>query len=199
MKGGWCLKILERFFISGLSLAGIATSATAQETPRCISMAVPIAALDDAPEPYRDFCLRNEGSCDLSGPEILDWSPELLSLLQETNASVNGSLLFSPDPENSGLEEYWDYPKRGVGDCEDFVLEKRRVLVEAGLPSASLTCGIAFHEVQLFPHAILFVETTAGTFVLDNLHDEVMCWDALPYFYTRRERPDGQWIRFQQP
>lgn len=199
LKVGLRLKILKSRVVLGFWLAGIVTYAIPQETPRCISMAVPIVALDDAPEPYRDFCLRNEGSCDLSGPEILEWSPELLSLLQETNASVNGSLQFSPDPENSGLEEYWDYPKRGVGDCEDFVLEKRRLLVEAGLPSASLTCGIAFHEVQLYPHAILFAETTAGTFVLDNLHDEVMCWDALPYFYTRRERADGQWMRFQQP
>jgi predicted transglutaminase-like cysteine proteinase len=32
--------------------------------------------------------------------------------------------------------------------------------------------------------------------VLDNLHDEPMCWDALPYRYARRERPDGLWTRF---
>lgn len=182
-----------------MSAIALATPAIPQDVPRCMSLAVPEAYIEDAPEPYIDFCNRNEGSCNLSGLEELEWTSELGALLRETNTAVNSSVVFIPDPENSGLEESWDYPEEGRGDCEDFVVEKRRLLVEAGLPSASLTCGIAFHEVQLYPHAVLFVETSAGTFVLDSLHDEVLCWDALPYFYTRRERPDGQWIRFQLP
>lgn len=162
-------------------------------------MALPIAFSDDPPEPYREFCESNVDSCSLTGSAIMEWTSALFEQLQETNSAVNSSVRFVPDPENSGLEENWDYPQQGRGDCEDFVLEKRRLLVDSGLPSASLTCGIVFHQVQLYPHAVLLVETTAGTFVLDNLYDDVMCWDAVPYFYTRREQPDGQWTRFQQP
>ena len=171
MTIGRCARFLNSCVIWGVSVVAIATPAITQDWPRCMPLAVPVAYIEDAPEPYRDFCIRNEGSCDLSGPEELEWTADLGMLLQETNTAVNGSVVFIPDPENSGLEESWDYPDDGRGDCEDFVLEKRRLLVAAGLPSASLTCGIAFHQVQLFPHAVLFVETAAGTFVLDNLHD----------------------------
>jgi predicted transglutaminase-like cysteine proteinase len=194
-----CVRYLKLHALGAVSAVATTAPASPQDVPRCMSLAVPVAYVEDAPEPYRDFCNRNAGSCDLSGPEELEWTTELGALLRETNAAVNASVVFVPDPENSGLEESWDFPEEGRGDCEDFVVEKRRLLVEAGLPSAALTCGIAFHQVQLFPHAVLFVETSVGTFVLDNLHDDVLCWDALPYFYTRRERHDGQWIRFQQP
>lgn len=180
-------------------LGAFAPVAAAQDIPRCMPMRLPIAHIDDAPRPYSDFCSKNEGACVLTGPAILEWSPSLHRQLRTTNEDVNASIRFVPDPENSGLEEVWDFPRQGEGDCEDFALEKRRRLVEAGLPSASMTCGIAFHQTRLFAHAVLLVETTAGTFVLDNLHDDVLCWDAVPYFYTARERPDGQWTRFQQP
>lgn len=185
--------------VSAAVCLAVAAPAAAEEMPRCMPLTVPTAYVEEAPEPYRDFCLRNVESCRLSGPDILDWSPALSELLRATNEAVNASVAFVPDVENSGQVEIWDYPDEGRGDCEDFVLEKRRRLVDAGLPSATLTCGIAFHQVQLFPHAVLFVETTAGTLVLDNLHDAVLCWDAVPYFYTLRERPDGLWTRFRQP
>jgi predicted transglutaminase-like cysteine proteinase len=177
----------------------VAPTLSAQEAPRCTNMTIPIASVEDPPLAYRDFCGQNEQACKLSGPSIVQWSRELHGKLQQTNMHVNDSVEFVPDPENSGEEEVWDFPSAGKGDCEDFMLEKRKRLIDAGLPSASMTCGIAFHQVQLFPHAVLLVETTAGTFVLDNIYDEVLCWDAVPYFYTRRERPDGQWTRFQQP
>jgi len=66
------------------------------------------------------------------------------------------------------------------------------------VPGAALTLAIAFNEVRFFPHAVLLAETTAGTWVLDNLNDDVLCWDSVPYLFTRRERPDGLWLRFER-
>ncbi len=197
---------MSRFSLVGFGTIALLAALTifplearSQDAPQCMPLSATVAYVDDAPKPYREFCLKNPEACELTGPSIIDWSPELHELLRKTNARVNGSVQFVPDKENSGLEEVWDFPHQARGDCEDFMLEKRRQLVVAGLPSASMTCAIAFHRVKLFPHAILMVETTAGTFVLDNLYEDVLCWDALPYFYTRRERPDGRWTRFQQP
>jgi predicted transglutaminase-like cysteine proteinase len=59
--------------------------------------------------------------------------------------------------------------------------------------------AIAFHEMQFFPHAVLLVETSKGTWVLDNLYETVLCWDAVTYIFTHREQPDGQWARFLLP
>lgn len=48
------------------------------------------------------------------------------------------------------------------------------------------------------PHALLLVETTGGTYVLDNLVDEILLWNEAPYNFEARERVDGQWDRFDQ-
>jgi len=184
--------------VATLALVVSLQPAAAREA-RCVAMDVPVVRVDAAPSPYSDFCDTNADACDLTGNPIVEWSPRLHALLARINNEVNSEVTFIPDWENSGLEEIWSFPVDCTGDCEDYALEKRQRLVEAGLPSASLTIAIAFHEVQLFPHAVLLAETTSGTFVLDNLYDEILCWDAVPYFFTRRERPDGQWTRFQWP
>jgi len=177
----------------------LAGPAATTEIPYCMQMALPVARVENPPSQYTDFCARQAGACILGGDPVLVWTIELHREIEALNAAVNAEVEFIADPDNSGREEWWSYPEDGTGDCEDFALEKRRRLVAAGLPGAALTCAIAFHEVQLFPHAVLLVETTRGTWVLDNLHDELLCWDAVPYFYTRREMPDGRWMRFVQP
>jgi predicted transglutaminase-like cysteine proteinase len=159
-------------------------------------MALPVDRVDAAPSQYLDFCGRNPEACRLDGPSVLSWTEALHALLREVNAGVNAEVAFVADMDNLGLEEHWDFPRDCRGDCEDFVLEKRERLVGRDLPRAALTIAFAFHTEQFFPHAVLLAETTRGTLVLDNLHDEVLCWDALPYRYTRRERPDGHWDRF---
>lgn len=112
------------------------------------------------------------------------------------NRAVNAGITLVPDRIGEGSEECWEFPVQGTGDCEDFALEKRRKLVARGLPSAALTMAIVHHRGQFFAHAILLAETTRGTLVLDNLFDEVVCWDSVPYRYERRERPDGRWERY---
>lgn len=144
---------------------------------------------------YADFCAREPVACDLTGAPVVDWEATR-SRLERVNRDVNAEIKFVPDRIGEGSEECWEFPTDGTGDCEDFALEKRRRLVAEGVPSAALTMAIVHHEVEFFPHAVLLAETTAGTRVLDNLFDEVVCWDAVPYRYERRERPDGPWERY---
>jgi predicted transglutaminase-like cysteine proteinase len=188
----------RRFAISCLSVAlcGLAMQLDAGGVPRCVTMDLPVVSIGPPPTQYLAFCERRPDSCLLAGDAVLEWTPQLHDLLGEVNAGVNSDIQFVSDPDNLGLEESWNLPIDCRGDCEDFALEKRERLVRLGVPGASLTMAIGFHEVQFFPHAVLLVETTTGTWVLDDLHDEVLCWDALPYRYTRRERPDGKWSRF---
>ena len=168
----------------------------AQAAPRCNAMDVEVLRLEPPPSQYAAFCAREPGACALSGAPVLAWTEALHDELARLNATVNAEITLVSDPDNLGEEEVWSFPTDCRGDCEDFALEKRRRLTEAGHPSAAFTMAIAFHELELFPHAVLLAETTRGTWVLDNLHDPLMCWDALPYRYARRERPDGQWARF---
>lgn len=177
-------------------LCALGMQVHAEGVPRCAAMDLPIMSVGPPPTQYMAFCEQRPDSCLLAGEAVLEWTPQLHALLSSINAEVNADIDFVADQDNLGVEESWDLPLDCRADCEDFALEKRERLRNIGIPGASLTMVIAFHEVEFFPHAILLVETTTGTWVLDNLHDEVMCWDALPYRYTRRERPDGQWIRF---
>ncbi|MDG4649889.1 transglutaminase-like cysteine peptidase [Roseibacterium sp. SDUM158017] len=164
--------------------------------PRCVPMDLPVASVEDAPTQYADFCTRHPAACELTGAPRLEWTDALHGQLEAVNRTVNAEVEFVSDMDSLGLEEHWDFPVECRGDCEDLVLEKRERLVGLGLPRAALTIAFAFHEVDFFPHAVLLAETSAGTLVLDNLYDEVVCWDALPYRFTRREAPDGSWLRF---
>lgn len=185
-----------RVLFMAAALFAATRPSVAEEWPRCTPLDAPVLRVEPPPTQYVDFCRREPGACRLSGPRILDGSDAMLARLARVNTEVNEEITLVSDPDNLGLEEYWDFPKDCRGDCEDFALEKRRRLVAEGVPSAALTIAFAFHEVQFFPHAVLLAETERGTWVLDNLNDPLMCWDALPYRYTRRERPDGLWTRF---
>ena len=61
-----------------------------------------------------------------------------------------------------------------------------------------MTIAIVHHQKAMFPHAVLLVETTAGTFLLDNLDNRVVRWHAAPYNFESRELPDGSWERYDQ-
>ena len=179
--------------LASLTLCGPALSA-----PRCIELSLPVWRTEAPPSQYARFCEEEPEACALTGPTLLDFD-RVADVLDEVNVAVNGEIRSDTDLACHGVEEKWTFPSTGWGDCEDFALEKRRRLVDSGLPSASLTMAIVHHEVRFFPHAVLLAETTRGTFVLDQLYDEVPCWDAVPYRWERRERPDGQWDRFALP
>lgn len=177
----------------------MASSAATADLPRCARMDLPVARVEAPPSQYADFCAREDPACALDGAPLMEWTRAIGQVLDAVNRAVNAEVALVSDWDNIGQEELWSFPTRGSGDCEDIALEKRRRLIEAGLPGAALTCAIVFHEVQFFPHAILLAETTTGTWVLDSLYDEVLCWDAVPYIYRLRERPDGRWTRFALP
>lgn len=179
---------------SAVLLAMVAAEGAAREV-RCVPLALEVWRVEDPPAPYAEFCAREPAACALAGDTVVDWEANR-SLLERVNRAVNDEITLVPDAPGPSGEECWELPMEGRGDCEDLALEKRRRLVAEGLPSAATTMAIVHHEVQFFPHAVLLVETTRGTWVLDSLRDEVVCWDAVPYRYDRRERPDGRWERY---
>lgn len=167
--------------------------------PECEAMELPVVSVDGPPEQYLEFCLQYDGACELEGAPVLEWSQTTSTIVEAINIQVNQETERVSDWEFNGLDDVWDYPFNCRGDCEDIALEKRRRLVEAGVPSAALTMAIALHRTLSFPHAVLLIETSGGTLVLDDLDNAIRCWSATPYTITHRERPDGRWSRFQLP
>jgi predicted transglutaminase-like cysteine proteinase len=71
-------------------------------------------------------------------------------------------------------------------------------LVALGFPRGALRLGLAQHRRSLFTHALLLVETDAGTYVLNGPGSEVVLWFETSYNFEARERPDRRWERFDQ-
>lgn len=164
-------------------------------TPR---LNLPVEEVRPAFAPYAEFCAREAGACDLSGPQSLHLTPERMALIADVNGRVNRGIVLMADVQQYGEEEYWAYPRSGYGDCEDLALEKRARLVALGFPRGALRLGLAQHRRSLFTHALLLVETDAGTYVLNGPGSEVVLWFETPYNFEARERPDGRWERFDQ-
>ncbi len=160
---------------------------------------LPIVEVRETYLPYTSFCRRNPGHCEMVGPTIIDLTEELRQILSEVNAAVNASINVTiSDKELYDQEEHWTYPSGGYGDCEDIALEKRRRLVERGLPRAAMTMAIVHHKRTLMSHAVLLIEMTSGTYLLDSFTDKIVIWSKAPFNYESRERVDETWERYDQ-
>jgi predicted transglutaminase-like cysteine proteinase len=110
------------------------------------------------------------------------------------NNAVNVMVAPRTDIEIWGQEEVWSYPD-GVGDCEDYALEKRRALLRLGIPAGNLLMTVV-RQPNGLGHAVLTVRTSRGDFVLDNLEQRVLAWNDTEYTYLKRqsETNSGVWV-----
>ncbi len=157
--------------------------------------------LTSQPIGHYDFCKANPAECSI---RIRDTRPEpmsgaLWSLLRRVNIAVNEEVRPMNDLEIYGRDEVWAYPDAGVGDCEDYVLEKRRRLMDSGLSIASLLITVV-RKPDGEGHAVLTVRTDRGDFVLDNLTNAVRPWNQTGYRYLKRQSAEhtGRWVTIRE-
>ncbi|CAH1659311.1 Putative transglutaminase-like cysteine proteinase [Hyphomicrobiales bacterium] len=151
-----------------------------------------------APIGWIDFCKRHASECttDLAEPAKIMLSLARWSEMVTLNRRINAEIRPLPDTEHWGLVESWDFPDDGVGDCEDYALEKRKQLVAAGLPRRALLMTVVLDEANA-GHAVLMVRTDRGDFILDNKRDAILPWSATGYRFIKREsQRETGWIAF---
>ena len=145
---------------------------------------------------HYDFCLREPVECrqKTAQESPVELTRSLWSRMVEINNTVNVMVAPRTDLEIWGEEELWSYPT-SVGDCEDYVLEKRRQLMAIGVPAGSLLVTVV-RQPNGDGHAVLTVRTSLGDFVLDNLEPRVLAWNETEYTYLKRqsERHSGIWV-----
>lgn len=147
------------------------------------------------PVGHYEFCQGNPGECrQKSGAAPVELTRKLWSAMIDINNSVNVMVAPRTDMEMWGREELWSYPD-GVGDCEDYVLEKRRQLMEIGVPAGSLLITVV-RQPNGDGHAVLTVRTSRGDYILDNLEPRVLAWTDTDYTYLKRqsEKNSGAWV-----
>lgn len=134
------------------------------------------------------FCRRHREECaqheELSFTRF-NASPSHLGMLDRLNREINALIKPVTDLALYGQEEYWTFPS-SKGDCEDYVVLKRRLLIERGWPASALLITVVLDE-QGDGHAVLTVRTKQGDFVLDNKVDDVRLWSQTPYRYLMRQ------------
>ncbi|MFG1428059.1 transglutaminase-like cysteine peptidase [Roseixanthobacter glucoisosaccharinicivorans] len=141
-----------------------------------------------APIGYVRFCAENKADCVAEGdliPQVPLDAPHL-STLDQVNRSFNTSITPMTDMDHYGELERWAYPDDGKGDCEDYVLAKRRALINLGWPASVLLITVV-RDKEGDGHAVLTVVTDRGDVILDNQENQILPWQETGYRYVKRQ------------
>jgi predicted transglutaminase-like cysteine proteinase len=151
------------------------------------------------PMGFVEFCARNKGECEpISSARQIPLTKTAWRSLLEVNTYVNGSIAPVSDQDLYAVPERWDFPA-DAGDCEDYVLLKKRYLERLGFPSHALLITVVLDEIGE-GHAVLTVTTSHGDFVLDNRRNEVLLWSATRYHFLKRQSHEDPriWISLSE-
>lgn len=156
-------------------------------------------AITSQPIGHYEFCEKNPDECAIqsrntSAARVTAYGWETI---KKVNAEVNERIMPMTDLEIYGRDEVWAYPT-DVGDCEDYVLEKRRELMKRGFSPSTLLITVV-RKPDGEGHAVLTVRTIDGDFILDNLDDGVKLWTSTPYRFMKRQADNhsGRWVKIE--
>ena len=148
------------------------------------------------PVGHYEFCKRIPAECREATPKQapIQLTRKLWAEMVDVNNTVNTMVTPRTDQDIWGKAEVWSYPDR-VGDCEDYVLEKRRQLMRDGVPAGSVLITVV-RQPNGDGHAVLTVRTSNGDYVLDNLEPRILAWSDTEYTFLKRqsERNSGTWV-----
>ena len=170
--------------IALLSLALSPNGGIAEERPLFIS----VGDATRAPIGWVEFCVEYDPECKTkpSLPRDVMLSTQAWKDLQRVNLWVNGHIKPMTDMEHWGVVERWNYPDDGYGDCEDYVLLKRKMLTQAGWPREALLITVV-RDRHGDGHAVLTVKTDKGDYVLDNQAENIVLWSETGYRFVKRQ------------
>ncbi len=189
------------------AVASAATMTTPAQAAQNAALAEPalyvaVGTTTRAPIGWVEFCGENKSDCDgkQTSPRDVVLSPKAWTDLVRVNAWVNEQIKPITDVEHWGVVERWNYPNDGYGDCEDYVLAKRRMLIKAGWPREALLITVV-RDKKGEGHAVLTVKTDKGEYVLDNQETEVLLWSKTGYRFVKRQSQADQntWISLGEP
>jgi predicted transglutaminase-like cysteine proteinase len=178
-----------------IAIAGFAGQATAMPFAKRLLFTV---VLEHAKPPtgWHDFCRQNPGDCqtDLYNPREVALTDHAFDELANINRLVNTSIKPKTDRKHWGVADKWSYPDDGYGDCEDYALLKRKLLIEIGWSPSALLVAVVWDKDA--GHAVLLARTDKGEYVLDNQSSKVVLWSSTKYKFVKRQSPRdlSQWI-----
>jgi predicted transglutaminase-like cysteine proteinase len=183
---------------AGERRASLSATFPSPERPLYIAVGEPTRP----PIGWVDFCIEYQPECATkpSEPRDVVLSPKAWADMVNVNAWVNQAIKPITDMEHWGVVERWNYPDDGYGDCEDYVLLKRRMLMQAGWPREALLVTVV-RDKKGDGHAVLTVKTDRGEFILDNQEPQVLPWERTGYRFVKRQAQSdpNSWVLLGEP
>lgn len=196
--------------ISGIVAFGIgaaASSLAAPTTTAALSSFAPVGIAKPAPYGWLHFCAAQPTECEATPlqPRLISLTSQSWAELNLINTIVNREVEPISDEEHYKIYEqdilnWWTYPDDGKGNCNDYVLMKRKLLVEAGWSKAALLMTVVIdHHGD--GHLILMVRTDRGDLILDNMRDDIVAWDRTGYRFVKRQSAlnPNDWVAIEAP
>ncbi len=148
------------------------------------------------PVGHMEFCRSRPAECGRNSEVVQAVSLDQAAWdeLIRVNYKYNTEVRPVTDDDLYRVAEFWTYPS-GAGDCEDYVLAKRRALIDAGWPASTLLITVV-RQADGAGHAVLIARTDRGDLVLDNQASKVLRWSETPYEYVKRQSQAdaGTWV-----
>jgi predicted transglutaminase-like cysteine proteinase len=193
------IKVLAIAGILGLGVFALQSPTEARSTK---SGYIGVGRQTLVPYGWVDFCNRYRNECKTRPmkPDDVVYSKTTVRIMKRINRWVNAQITPKSDLEHWRVVDHWDYPTDGKGDCEDYVLLKRKLLMQEGFPRQSLLITVV-KDRNGDGHAVLTVKTTAGEYILDNLTKGVKPWSKVPYRFVKRQSQadPNVWVEIGEP
>jgi predicted transglutaminase-like cysteine proteinase len=177
----------------GVMAFGMTASGASAQASNVPVASLPAAAGGDARAPYAwvEFCKKYPVECRVNTSEAdrIELTPKLWKTIVAMNGKINREIDPVTDMEHWGVVDRWDMAEDGRGDCEEYVMVKRRKLAEAGIPRRAMLVTVVIDEENA-GHAVLMIRTDRGDFILDNKRNSVLTWQQTGYVYVKREAQD---------
>jgi predicted transglutaminase-like cysteine proteinase len=190
---------LKAWRVAAILIGVLAPVSAAIPAPQQLAASMVTGAVTSQPIGHYEFCQRLPDECNIksrSAPAAR-MDEAAWATVRDINHAVNVRYIPKTDLEAYGVEEYWTYPTI-YADCEDYALEKRKELAQAGFALSDLLITVV-RKPDGEGHAVLTLRTTDGDFILDNLDNDVLAWYQTPYTYLKRQATfnTGRWVTIE--
>jgi predicted transglutaminase-like cysteine proteinase len=181
------------------AVVGFAAPVMATETNDAIKYATEFGRTLP-PIGFVKFCASNPEECKKKNVTSgkVELTPEAWRKLFQVNSSVNEQIKPVSDQELYGTPEHWTLPT-SAGDCEDYLLLKKRYLEAMGYSPSNLLITVVLDE-KGEGHAVLTVITSEGEFVLDNRRNDILAFEDTNYTFLKRQSRKSplEWVSLRK-
>ncbi len=194
-------RLIGTIIASMISVAGLSMMTAPQAGAAMMqASSAQVGRQTSVPYGWVDFCQRYRNQCpdNMLPATDIALNPSDFAEISRVNHMVNQSIQPVTDEDHWHKVDQWDLPMDGRGDCEDYALLKRKLLIEKGFPRQALLITVVRDEHNE-GHAILTMVTDHGDFVLDNLSDSIKPWSRTGYRFIKRQSQQNPnvWVHIE--